>query len=173
MENLMSDHLPIVMTSRDFSLIESLISQWGEPFPGAAEIARSKLGRATIVFPADVPRDVVTLNSRVRFHIGHGPSQERVLVGGQSEEMYGVTLLLASPRGLALIGNAAGHVVQCLRKDGSFEELHIEEVVFQPERRLGLSLVHSGEPVAAPARMVTRVGALDGFGDDDPGPSAA
>ncbi|MFC0009372.1 hypothetical protein [Devosia nitrariae] len=173
----MFDQLPVVLTARDFALLENLAQQWGEPFPGAAEIVRRKLAAATLVFPADVPVDVVTLNSRVRFKTSLGQTDERVLVAGPSEEIYGLTMLLASPRGMALIGAAVGQTIQARRRDGALEQLFIEALPFQPERkgaRRRLTLVSdrgvSGEhrktlPVAP---EIARPG-----NDDDPGPSAA
>jgi regulator of nucleoside diphosphate kinase len=130
----MFDQLPVVLTSRDFALLENLVHQWGEPFAGAGEVVRRKLAAATLVFPADVPADVVTLNSRIRFRTRLGKADERVLVAGPSEEIYGMTVLLASPGGLALIGAAVGHTVEARRRDGSPEQLFIEALPYQPER---------------------------------------
>lgn len=172
----MFDLLPVVLTSRDFALIENLAQQWGEPFPGAAEIVRRKLAAATLVFPADVPADVVTLNSRVRFSANSGLADERVLVAGPSEEIYGLTLLLASPRGLALIGAAVGQTIGARRRDGSTEQLFIEALPYQPERkraRPALSLVSDNgqrKERGAALQVVTMARAGD---DNDPGPGAA
>ena len=85
----MPDHLPVVLTSSDFSILETLSQQWGEPFAGAAEMARKKLAAASVVFPADVPDDVVTLNRRVRFRVDNSQAQERKIVCDPSEAMYG------------------------------------------------------------------------------------
>ena len=174
----MTAHLPVVLTARDFALLESFSQNWGEPFPGAAEIMRRKLAAATLVFPADVPTDVVTLNSRVRFRVGTSVVDERTIVGGPSEEVYGLTLLLASPRGLALIGAAVGQAVEARRRDGSVEHLLIEAVPYQPEQRrsAGLTVVASQDlPARRPASPAAQPRyATAWFGsDDDPGPGAA
>lgn len=170
----MSDQPSVVLTSRDFALLENLALQWGEPFPGAAGIVRRKLAAATLLFPADVPADVVTLNSRVRFSANSGQTDERVLVAGPSEEIYGVTLLLASPRGLALIGAAVGQTIQASRRDGSLEQLVVEALPYQPERRRArpaLTLV-SDKGSNKERRAALQVMTLAGD-DNDPGPSAA
>lgn len=172
----MTTHLPVVLTARDFALLESFSQNWGEPFPGAAEIMRRKLAAATLVFPADVPTDVVTLNSRVRFRVGTSVVDERTIVGGPSEEVYGLTLQLASPRGLALIGAAVGQTVEARRRGGSVEHLVIEAVPYQPEQRrsAGLTVVSSQDrpraasPAAQPRYATAWIGS-----DDDPGPGAA
>lgn len=175
----MTNDLPLVFTSPDFVLLEHLLDAGGEPFAGAAEIIRRKLAAATLVFPEDVPADVVTLNSRVRFAAGTALSQETTLVVGPGEVVHGPTLLLNSPRGLALIGAAAGQTVQARRPDGSVEHLFIEAVPYQPEQqrtRPALKVVSSQErpdaPVAALSAASRHVPPRLG-GDDDPGPSAA
>jgi len=171
--------LPIFLTSRDFALLESLVDQWGEPFAGANEIIRWKLAAATVVFPADVPSDVVTLNSRVRFRTASGHSDERSLVGGPSEEVFGLTILLPSPRGIALVGASVGQTVAARRRDGSVEHLVIEAVPYQPEKspaRSQLRLVAGGMATAPHSFDATRrqpASTITLGPDDDPGPSAA
>lgn len=174
----MHPSLPVLLTSKDFALLENLMQQWGEPFAGAAEIIRRKLSNATLVFPADAPPDVVTLNSRVRFRVGSGHSEERVLVAGPSEEVYGMTLLLASPRGLALIGASAGQTVEAIRRDGEVEQIFIEAVLYQPEQarpRPALQVVNGGvsDSTLRPAAVKKPAPPRYFGGDDDPGPSAA
>ena len=124
----MTDASAVVLTSKDFALLENLVHNWGEPFPDAGAYIRRKLASATVVFPNDIPAGVITLNSRVRFRVGHASSEERTIVGGPSEAVYGMTMPLASPRGVALIGAAAGQTVEALRPDGSTETLLIEAV---------------------------------------------
>ena len=173
----MSDQLPVVLTSKDFALLEAISQGHGEPFAGATEIIRRKLGAATLVFPSDVPANVVTLNSRVRFRAGDAQPEERTLIGELGEEVHGLTLSLGTPRGLALIGAAVGQTIAVQRKDGRTEQLHIEAVTFQPalqRSRPALKIVSSQqmEPPATPASHTSARPFHRGF-DDDPGPSAA
>jgi regulator of nucleoside diphosphate kinase len=177
---MMFQPLPVVLTSRDFALLENLVDQWGEPFPGASEIIRWKLSAATVVFPADVDPGVVTLNSRVRFRTASGHTDERTLVGGPSEAVFGLTILLPSPRGVALIGASAGQTVEARRRDGGTEQLFIEAVPYQPERspaRSRLRVVARSDALAATpgsGSLSVRQPAATSWGpDDDPGPSAA
>jgi regulator of nucleoside diphosphate kinase len=170
----MSEHLPIVLTSEDFALLQSFTEQPAEPFPGAMDVVRRKLANATVVFPADIGADVVTLNSRVRFSVNNGWVDERALVGGPSEESYCLTLPLTTPRGLALIGARVGQTVTALRGDGWVERIHIDALPYQPEAhrsqpRLRVVSQHIRADIATPGRTVRPAF----FGDDDPGPSAA
>lgn len=175
----MTDASAVVLTAKDFSLLENLVHNWGEPFPDAGGYIRRKLASATVVFPNDVPAGVVTLNSRVRFRVGHASSEERTIVGGPSEAVYGLTMPLESPRGVALIGAAVGQRVEARRPDGSAEMLLIEAVPFQPEQTrpaVGLRVVSSQE--LPDARSVfssyrSRFSSSRSGNDDDPGPSAA
>lgn len=175
----MTDDLAVVLTAKDFTLLENLVHNWGEPFPGADGYIRRKLATATVVFPNDVPTNVVTLNSRVRFRVGTALPEERTIVGGPSEAAYGVTLPLASPRGLALIGAAVGQTVEALLPNDTIEILLIEAVPYQPGQTRpggGLKVVSSQE--LPDARSVftsprSRFSASQMGNDDDPGPSAA
>lgn len=175
----MTDALPVVLTSRDFALLENLVHNWGEPFAGAGEFIRRKLRVATLVFPTDVPTNVVTLNSRVRFRVGNAQPEEWTIVGGPSEADFGMTLPLASPRGLALIGAAVGQTVEARLRDCSTELLLIEALPYRPEQRRPAAALRvvsrqelpDADSLFPPARarvLASRLG-----GDDDPGPSAA
>ncbi|WP_127753026.1 nucleoside-diphosphate kinase [Devosia sp. 1566] len=178
-DQLASDQPEIILTAKDFALLQSLLHEYGEPFAGAAEIIRHKLSVAQVMFPADIPANVVTLNSRVRFRVGTAPTQDRSLVAGPSEEVYGLTVLLTVPRGLALLGAKAGQTVQARRRDGSVENLVIEAVLFQPERRRSsppLQVVARNEATPsplAPRSPSSRFVPAGLGGGDDPGPSAA
>ncbi|HTO27232.1 MAG TPA: hypothetical protein VL017_01435 [Devosia sp.] len=175
----MTDDNAVVLTARDFTLLENLVHNWGEPFPGANEQIRRKLAAATVVFPDDLPPGVVALNCRVRFRVGTALAEERTIVGGPSEAVYGMTLALASSRGVALIGAAVGQAVEARRYDGSTELLVIEAVPYQPGRprpAFGLKVVSSQEMPetrrAAPSAR-SHVVTSRFRDDDDPGPSAA
>lgn len=175
----MTDASAVVLTSKDFALLENLVHNWGEPFPDAGDYIRRKLASATVVFPNDIPAGVITLSSRVRFRVGHASPEERTIVGGPSEAVYGMTMPLASPRGVALIGSAVGQTVEAFRPDGAIETLLIEAVPYQPEQArpaVRLRVVSSQElPDAGNVfpSYRSRVSASRTGNDDDPGPSAA
>ena len=175
----MTDDNAVILTARDITLLENLVHSWGEQFPGASDQIRRKLDQATVVFPEDLPSGVVALNSRVRFRVGTALAEERTIVGGPSEAVYGTTLTLMSSRGVALIGAAAGQTVQARRYDGSPELLIIEAVPYQADSQrpaVALKVISRQElpdrhHVASPAR--SRVMASRFRDDDDPGPNAA
>lgn len=175
----MTTELPVVLTARGFALLESLLQQHEAPFAGAAEIVRRKLDAAIVVFPTDVPANVVTLRSRVRFCVDGATADECTLIGAPDDAAYGPTLLLTSPRGLALIGAAAGQTIPAQLPDGSEEMIRIEAVPYQPEQRrsrLDLQVI-SGRDLPEPAKILSSARSRQPVapfgGDDDPGPSAA
>lgn len=177
----MSEHLPVILSSKDFALLESLVQQAGESFPGATALIHRKLARATLVSPGDIPADVVTLNSRVRHRIEGHHAEERTLVAGPSEAINGVTLLLNSPHGIALLGAQAAQCIEASRADGTPVQIFIEAVLNPPEQkraRPALTVVSRSElPGSA---TISNISPLrrpppprPAFDGDDPGPSAA
>jgi regulator of nucleoside diphosphate kinase len=180
----MPDPQTAILTSKDYALLEALLVSSSEIFSGAAMQIRRKLRHATLVFPADINADVVTLDSRVRFRVEGGGAEERVIVVREDAQGDGPTLALNCPRGIAMIGASAGDTVEVPRADGTFELLHIEAVLFQPEahvrakeRRATASVVDFAQASSLrqlnaqrPRPATIPFGAGD---DDDPGPSAA
>jgi regulator of nucleoside diphosphate kinase len=175
----MTVQLPIVLTSADFTVLQNLAGNWREPFAGASQMIRRKLDAATIMFPADIPADVVTLGSRVRFRVGSEPARECSLARELNGDGTGDDVALASALGLAMIGAAAGDVVQLPKADGTVEQVLIEAVLFQPEqKRAGpaLRVVSRAQPPLGPNVFALRepqAASFSGEWDDDPGPSAA
>jgi len=168
----------IQLTTKDFAILETMLDrgQHGALVP----LLRRKLAGAKVVFRDSVDPDVVTLNSRVAFRIDDGPTETRIVVQGEPRGLVGMTLPITIPRGLAMLGLAAGSVTELARDDGTVEQLAVDDVLFQPEaakwpvalRGTGeqraaapfLRLVHSAEPRnQAPASRP----------DDDPDPFAA
>lgn len=164
----MRTQLPVVLTIRDYTLLENAIHGPAEPFPGSRAFISDKLARASIVPLTDLPGDVVALRSQVRYRVGSGLPEDRTIVSGPSETVAGLTLLLTSHKGAALIGARVGQVVEALRPDGTSETLRIISVRNAVSARPKLSIVSSRELSPVPAS----VHAFHG-GDDDPGPSAA
>lgn len=171
----MSETLPVVLTSRDYAAIETLMLTQREQFAGWNELIRRKLQAARVVHPVDVPKDVVTLRSRVRYRDGGALPDERTLVLESREAGAWPVLLLCSPRGLAMIGATAGQTVIAVRPDGTSERIFIERVLFQPSLgRPDLRVVSRQQPQQSYAVKVDGHRYAYNVGDDDdPGPSAA
>ncbi|HTM77353.1 MAG TPA: GreA/GreB family elongation factor [Devosia sp.] len=178
----MSNAHPIILTPKDFAVLEGLLSAPGESFAGASILIRSKLHAATLVFAEDIKPGVVTIGSRVRFRVDAGRAEECTIVASADEAVAGPTLPLDSPRGIGLIGAHVGQSLRVTRTDGKSETLSVEAVLDQPEARLAtapvLTLVAGSKPepaaISLNAFRLRRAPTTLGFrDDDDPGPSAA
>jgi regulator of nucleoside diphosphate kinase len=92
-----------------------------------------KLSEAAVVGADEIDPHFVTLNSRVVFRVDSGPVDTRIVINGEEDSLVGMTILIRVPRGLALLGARAGQDVVATRRDGSIENISVEEVAFQPE----------------------------------------
>lgn len=128
----------ITVSTDDLERLEGLL---GELRAGAPEIAdglRSELDRARIVEPADVPRDVVTMNSTVRFtEEDSGKEFERTLCYPH-EATGGVDKVsILAPLGSALLGLSVGQSIDWPVPGGRTTRIRILDVVSQPGRPAG------------------------------------
>jgi regulator of nucleoside diphosphate kinase len=125
----------ITVSTDDLDRLEGLL---GELRGGAPEIAdglRSELDRARIVEPSEIPQDVVTMNSTVRFTDEEsGKEFERTLC--YPEEVTGgedkVSIL--APLGSALLGLAVGQRIDWPVPGGRMARIRILDVVSKPGR---------------------------------------
>lgn len=126
----------ITVSTADLDRLEGLL---GELRAGAPEIAdglRSELDRARIVEPDEVPKDVVTMNSTVRFvDEESGKEFERTLCypGEATGGVDKVSIL--APLGSALLGLAVGQRIDWPVPGGRTAHIRILEVLSQPVHR--------------------------------------
>ncbi len=127
----MSTAPEIVITSQDLERIRQLIGTSDSP---VAERLDRELARAKVVPPADVPRDVVTMNSDVTFEdLSTGVRRTvRVVYPGDADAEQGKVSILA-PMGSALLGLAVGQTIEW-PTPGGVRRVRVVEVLYQPER---------------------------------------
>jgi len=160
-----------ILTTKDYMLLQRQLAGI-EQRRESGDALRQKLHLAVVMMPDDVPDDVVTLNSRVRFRIGGGLEFERVLVAGSDREVVGLTLPLESPRGLALLGMRTGQSANVTLFNEAEDTIEVLSVLHQPEARrtairTGRAAVIDGAGRRAAAYVPSR------GPDDNPGPAAA
>jgi regulator of nucleoside diphosphate kinase len=137
-----------------------------------------------VVFRDDIPPDVATLSSRVIFTVDGREPDTRVLSHDRMTSPVGLFLPITTPRGLALLGLAAGQTFRLAKPDGGEERIVLEAVAYQPEaaKREKDALARLTTPAARRSALRVIPGAFSGrptvqtarSGDiDDPGPSAA
>ena len=94
-----------------------------------------ELERAEVVAPEEIPPDVVTMNSTVRFAIeGSGQDFSLTLVypkdvGGEPDRIS-----VLAPIGSALLGLSVGDELEWPRPGGGMWKVRVIDVVYQPER---------------------------------------
>ncbi len=92
-----------------------------------------ELQRAKVVAPARIPRDVVTMNSRVRVRdldSGAELITQLVFPGDSDVKQHKISVL--APIGTALIGYRVGDTVEWQVPAG-IRRMKIEEILYQPE----------------------------------------
>jgi regulator of nucleoside diphosphate kinase len=97
------------------------------------DLFRAELRRAPAVAPADVPRDVITMNSR--FAVSNPRTVEAIcytLVYPGAAALDRGRLSVLSPMGMALLGARVGDEVCWTSADGP-EVARVARLIYQPE----------------------------------------
>jgi regulator of nucleoside diphosphate kinase len=120
----------IVLSSLDVERIENLLDRLPA---GEAQQLRTELERADVREPADMPADVVTMNSTVTFsEEGTGERITMSLVYPGAAGKPGTVSVLA-PVGSALLGLARGQEIDWPMPGGRARHLRVMEIDYQPE----------------------------------------
>lgn len=127
---------PIVMTPTDNARLHALLEQLAERDqidPQSLEQLEEELARARIVDEAELPTDVVTMDTEVVvLDVDTGEEQRlRVVFPHMADVERGYISVLA-PMGLAVLGCREGDEVTW-RTPGRERRLRIHRVLYQPE----------------------------------------
>lgn len=126
---------PIVVSSLDMERLETLLDSLPSAQAGTREKLLEELARADMVEPDEMPSDVVTMNSRVRFVLDNAAEEFDMSlaypkdVNGEPDKLSVLT-----PVGNALLGLKVGETIDWTRPDGGRFEVTVREIVYQPER---------------------------------------
>jgi regulator of nucleoside diphosphate kinase len=122
----------IVISSRDAQKLDRLLASVPDrEFPGRDDL-EAELARATIVDPAQLPPDVVTMNSTVRFRIASSTKAFVLkLVYPDDADANGNTISILAPVGSALLGLSPGDLIEWPKPGGGVLRVVVEEVVDQ------------------------------------------
>ena len=129
----MNNKPPITMSSLDEARLERLLeSDAYRQLPGVDALL-SEMERANVVRPVDMPPDVVTMNSTIRFvDDSNGAEFEYTLVypadAGKPD-----TISVLAPAGSALLGLSVGQSIAWRVPGGRELDLRVLAVVRQPE----------------------------------------
>lgn len=125
----------IVISSLDADRLEAVLyGTHAKALPGREDLL-AELERAHIVAPEQIPPNVVTMNSKVRFKAdATGTTFCYTLVYPDKVDDSGETLSILAPIGSALLGLAEGESIEWPSPDGRTLSVTIDEIVYQPER---------------------------------------
>lgn len=126
---------PIVVSSLDMERLEHLLDSLPAAQAGTRDTLLDELARAELVEPEDMPQDVVTMNSRVRFVLDNAPQEfDLSLAYPKDVDGAGDKLSVLTPVGSALLGLKVGDSIAWMRPDGGRFDVTVREIVYQPER---------------------------------------
>ncbi|MET0285707.1 MAG: nucleoside diphosphate kinase regulator [Polyangiales bacterium] len=121
----------IIVTETDAQRLAGLLETL--PPKRRADLAglELELERARVVSSREVPADVVTMNSRVRFELGGAFTDARLVYPTQSAEDDAISVL--APVGSALLGLSVGQTIEWRMPNGRLRSLRVVELLYQPE----------------------------------------
>lgn len=131
----MSTKPKIVISETDAQRLENLLDSLpGGAVPGKAELL-AELERADVVPSVDIPPDVVTMNSTVRFTVSSSNDVfDLTLVYPKDADGSGRTVSILAPVGSALLGLRKGDEIEWSKPGGGTMKVRINEILYQPER---------------------------------------
>ena len=130
----MSKKPDITISSLDAERLELLLEALKPDATGRAEL-EAELARASVVEPQQMPANVVTMNSTVKFVMqSSGEAFEMTMVYPKDVESSGKTVSILAPVGSALLGLTQGDEIEWPNPAGGMTTIQVTEVTYQPER---------------------------------------
>lgn len=125
----------IIISEVDYTRIDNLLqSSSGVPANIKAAL-QTELERADLVSPQEIPADVVTMNSRVKFSvISTGATFTLKLVYPKDMDDSGDNISILAPVGSAMLGLKEGDEIEWPDGKGGMLQVRIESIEYQPER---------------------------------------
>ncbi len=121
----------LVITDLDYERL-ALLLQHTES--NNAAILEEELSRATVVAQKEVPKDIVTMNSKVQFIDQESQKLSEVtLVYPQDADVTKGRVSILAPVGIALIGLRVGQTIQWPMPNGHKRSLKVLSLSYQPE----------------------------------------
>ncbi len=121
----------IYVTEKDFMRLKNMLDAHdGDEF----EDLEIELDRAAVLSDTEVPKDLITMNSNVRYlNVQDNKESTITLVYPQDANSSEGKISILAPLGSALIGLKVGQEINWMFPDGKTRTLKILEVIYQPE----------------------------------------
>ena len=129
----MAQRPSLYLTQDDLERLSRLLDAQG----GRYAQLEGELARATVVARAEIPRDVVTMNSRVLFeNETTGERREVTLVYPSDADIDAGKISVLVPVGTALLGLRVGQSIDWTLPSGEKHRYRVIDVPYQPESSL-------------------------------------
>jgi regulator of nucleoside diphosphate kinase len=125
----------IFVTQRDLEQLTRLLETHGSRRDAEVRsVLEEELGHAVVVDSAQIPPDVVTMNSRVRFEdLDTNEKLEVTLVYPRDSDVDQDKVSVLAPVGSALLGLSVGQSIRWPLPGGKSRHLRVVSVTYQPE----------------------------------------
>lgn len=124
----------LIMSIRDARRLEALIASPRAAGSATAELLEREIARADVHEPADIPADVVTMNSDVVcVDDSTGAEHSLRLVYPAAADAATRHVSILAPVGAALIGLSVGQSIDWPMPGGRTSRLRVARVTYQPE----------------------------------------
>lgn len=125
----------ITVSSIDLARLEKMIDMLDEKHGAEIDDLVAELDRAEIVAAEDMPDNIVTMNSTVRFRVTSSNKEfSLTLVYPQNHNGEVGQISVLAPVGSALLGLTEGDEIEWPKPGGGQLTVKIVAVVYQPER---------------------------------------
>ncbi|WP_312985677.1 nucleoside diphosphate kinase regulator [Atlantibacter sp.] len=124
----------IIINDLDAERIDRLLEQPAFASLPVADALNEELDRAQMCRPEEMPADVVTMNSKVRFRdLATNEEYIRTLVYPNQVRDSTEELSVMAPVGAALLGLRVGNAIHWKLPNGNETHLEVLELLYQPE----------------------------------------
>jgi len=124
----------IIINEFDAERIDRLLEQPAYANSPVANALNDELDRAQMCAPEDMPHDVVSMNSQVKFRdLTSGEERVRTLVFPANMTDSSSQLSVMAPVGAALLGLRTGSTIHWELPGGASTHLEVLELLYQPE----------------------------------------
>ena len=132
----MESDVSITVSSTDLQRLEAILKDRKDTDSPTISGLKNELRRATILPQKEMPPDVVTMNSKVKFVIEPtGKKFDLTLVyPSDTEDNRPDIISILAPIGSALLGLSIGQTINWLLPGGHNTTVRVVEVTYQPER---------------------------------------
>jgi regulator of nucleoside diphosphate kinase len=127
---------PITVSSLDYERIHALLESPVHRFATGADALSRELDRADVRAPRELPPDVISMNSTVRFTLDEGAEVFEYTLSFPRDAGRGdkARISVLSPIGSALLGLRVGDAIDWQVPDGRTVTLRVTELLWQPEK---------------------------------------